>query len=467
MAGKSQNVIRIAKGGDRASADVARPLRDGPVAIGPRAKEARRAAILARRERLATVVADPRPPASDIDGPANAPVRQAAAVPAVPAPAPRAGRSPWQGVLAFAALVLLPICVAAWYLWAVAVDQYASRLAFTIRHDGAAPAAGLMGGIPALAALSGSGRQEADVVAAFVTSPDLVARLDQTLDLRAAFSAAHARDPIFALAPGAAIEDLTRHWARQVSLAYDPASGLIDLTVRAFDPVTARAVARAVLAESTSLVDRLSRAARDEAMVHADADLARAEDRLSDARMAMARFRAENRLVDPAGEAAGQSGLVATLEAQLADALIAQDMLAGTTRPDDPRVTQAARRIAVIQARIGAERDRFAPEADMSGPSAASVAATRDYAGVMAEYERLAVDQRFAEAAYVAALSAVEAARADAARRALYLAPHVEPTLAERAEYPRRWMILGLVAGGAALLWSVLALTAAALRDRS
>jgi capsular polysaccharide transport system permease protein len=370
-------------------------------------------------------------------------------------------------VAAFVGLVVLPVAIAACYLWAVAVDQYASRLAFTVRQDTAAPAAGLIGGMAAITALSGRGGQEADVIAAFVTSPDLVARIDSKLDLRAAFSVAHARDPVFALAPGAAIEDLTRHWRRQVDLAYDPGTGLIDLTVRAFDPVTAQAVARAILDESAALADRLSRGARDEAMVHAAADLARAENRLASARMAMARFRAENRLVDPAGEAAVQSGLVASLEAQLAEALIAQDMLAGTTRLDDPRVVQAARRIAVIEGRIMAERARFAPDAGGAVPTVAGAAQGRDHASVMADHERLAVDQAFAEAAYTAALAAVEAARADAARRAMHLAPHVEPTLAERAEYPRRWIILGLVIGGATLIWSVLALATAALRDRA
>jgi capsular polysaccharide transport system permease protein len=250
------------------------------------------------------------------------------------------------------------------------------------------------------------------------------------------------------------LEQLSRH-------------SLIDLTVRAFDPVTAQAVARAILDESAALADRLSRGARDEAMVHAAADLARAENRLASARMAMARFRAENRLVDPAGEAAVQSGLVASLEAQLAEALIAQDMLAGTTRLDDPRVVQAARRIAVIEGRIMAERARFAPDAGGVVPTVAGAAQGRDHASVMADHERLAVDQGFAEAAYTAALAAFEAARADAVRRAMHLAPHVEPTLAERAEYPRRWIILGLVIGGATLIWSVLALATAALRDRA
>ncbi len=490
MAGEPDNVIRMAaseaREGDPGRAGIAR---NGPAAIGPAAKEARRLAILARRDRLAFRPSeddphgDPsyRPEADDADcvtaaaqhAPATVEIADAPPVPpfaaglrgaALASPESRTARL---SAAVFVGLVVLPVAVAAWYLWAVAVDQYASRLAFTVRHDSAAPAAGLMGGMAAITALSGRGGQEADVIAAFVTSPDLVARIDGALDLRVAFSLPHARDPVFALAPGASIEDLTRHWRRQVSLAYDPGTGLIDLTVRAFDPATAQEVARAILAESAALVDRLSRVARNEAMEHAGTDLARAEDRLSSARMAMARFRAENRLVDPAGEAAVQSGLVASLEAQLAEALIAQDMLAGTTRAGDPRVVQTARRIDVIEGRIAAERARFAPDSGGAGPSVAGAGGARDHASVMAEYERLAVDQAFAEAAYTAALAAVEAARADAARRALHLAPHVEPTLAERAEFPRRWIILGLVAGAAVLVWSVLVLAMAALRDRA
>jgi capsular polysaccharide transport system permease protein len=170
------------------------------------------------------------------------------------------------------------------------------------------------------------------------------------------------------------------------------------------------------------------------------------------------------------GEAAVQSGLVATLEAQLAEALIAQDLLVGTTRSDDPRLAQAARRIAVIEQRIGAERDRFAPGAGTAaedGPAAAAARATDDYVSQLAEYERLQVDQRFAETAYTAALAAVEAARTDAQRRTMHLVAHVAPTLAERAEYPRRWMILGITAAGALLTWLVLVLFVAALRDRA
>ena len=476
MASDPHNVISLSAGRRREPGM--------PAAIGPAAKAARRDAVLARRARMAKQTTpgfgtgDGRPPApSDAVAPQRATSdpseKQAsspdpALAPAIPMEVPAAtpGRGGW---VAFFALVILPVAVTAWYLWAVAADQYASHAAFSVRDDGTMSAAGLIGGAGALAALAGRGGQEADIVVDFLHSQEMAARLDRSLGLRAHFAAPHARDPVFALSPDATVEDLTAQWRRMATVAYDPSTGLVDLTVRAFDGATAQALTRAVLAESAALVDRLSDAARNEATAHAEADLSRAEARLAAARGATARFRATHRLVDPMGEAAVQSGLVATLEAQLAEALIAQDLLVGTTRPDDPRLAQAARRIAVIEGRIAAERDRFAP-GEAGGQTSRAVPGSGgpdDYVTQLAEYERLQVDQGFAEAAYTAALAAVEAARADAQRRAMHLVAHVEPTLAERAEYPRRGVILGLVAAAALLTWLVLALFVAALRDRA
>ena len=46
------------------------------------------------------------------------------------------------------------------------------------------------------------------------------------------------------------------------------------------------------------------------------------------------------------------------------------------------------------------------------------------------------------------------------------LATHVQPTLAERAEYPQRLLVLGLSGLFLVLLWAILVLTGYALRDR-
>jgi capsular polysaccharide transport system permease protein len=153
-------------------------------------------------------------------------------------------------------------------------------------------------------------------------------------------------------------------------------------------------------------------------------------------------------------------GLLTTLQAQLADALIEQDLLRETTRSDDSRLLQGERRIVVIEARIEEERRKLGLGGGAGG------AGGRVFADLVGEYETLVVDLEFAEQSYTAALAAFDAARNEARRQSRYLAAHVRPTLAERAEYPQRLLVLSLIALFSVLFWAIVVLTGYALRDR-
>ena len=90
----------------------------------------------------------------------------------------------------------------------------------------------------------------------------------------------------------------------------------------------------------------------------------------------------------------------------------------------------------------------------------------KDYPTLMAEYEGLIVDREYAETAYRAALTALDAARAKISRQSRYLATYVEPTLSQEAEYPQREILAGLAALFLVLAWSIMALVYYSLRDR-
>ena len=151
-------------------------------------------------------------------------------------------------------------------------------------------------------------------------------------------------------------------------------------------------------------------------------------------------------------------GLLSVLEQQLAEALIDADLLRETTRPGDPRLAQAERRIGVIEARIEAER-RHLGVGGGGGTGA-------DYATLLSEFERLAVDRQFAEESYTAALAAFDQAQAEARRKSRYLAAHIKPTLAETAQHPKRAMLTALIGFFALCAWAIGALVFYSLRDR-
>lgn len=359
--------------------------------------------------------------------------------------------------LSLVLLVLLPVALTAAYLFAVARDQYASTVGFTVRTEETGSASELLGGIGAFVS-TGSSHANGSVLNAFMQSQEIVARIDARLGLIAHYAQDWTRDPVFSLWPGATIEDALWFWRRVVRITFDPATGLMDIQVRARSPEMAQAIATAIVEESEAMINALNEQARRDTMANAERDLAAALDRLRAAREAMAAFRAETQIVDPAADIQGRMGVINNLQQQLAQALIDHDLLLLITSDNDPRVRQAMRRIEVIQDRIDEERRTFT--------AAESATNDADYPRLIARYESLRVDQEFAEQTYGASLTALDAARSNAARQSLYLATYIRPTLAQRAEYPERVLLLALTALFLTLAWSVLALVYYSLRDR-
>lgn len=388
--------------------------------------------------------------------PANAAPKSSLVLRALPPAARRAYLRPRHRALmaSFAACVLLPVAVTAWYLWVRAADQYASTLGFSVRKEEAGSAIELLGGITNI---SGASSADTDILYDYMQSQKLVADLDADLDLRGLWSKPES-DPIFAFAAPGSIETLMDHWQDQVRVSYDSATRLIEVQVLAFDPRDAQAIATALFDKSAAMINRLNDAAQSDASRFARAERDSAEARLKAARAAITDFRNRTQSIDPATDMQSQAGLLANLQTQLAEALIDADMLAASTQRADTRGEQAALRIAVIENRIAAERDKLG--------LGASGATSDVFASRVGDYERLSIDREFAETAYRAAQLAFEAAQADARRQSLYLAAHVAPTLAETAQFPRRQSILGTVAMFLLLAWSIAAMVYYSFRDR-
>lgn len=363
----------------------------------------------------------------------------------------------WGLLSAFIILVLLPITLTWWYLTERAADQYASTLAFTVRSEDISSAADLLGGLaPALGGSSSS--PDADILYEFIRSQSLVEQINNMIDLRKLYTPHLDQDPIFSFDPSGSIEDLTAYWQRMVRISYDANSGLMELRVLAFDPDEARDIAIAIFASSTQMINDLSAIAREDATRYAREDLELAVERLKQARESLTAFRISSEIVDPTADIEGQMGLLNLLQSQQVEALIEFDLLNNSTRDGDPRLEQARRRIDVIEDRIREERQKFGVGA--GGEDDAS------YAETIAEFERLAVDREFAEQAYAAALAGFDAARAEANRQSRYLAAYIQPTLAERSEFPNRPLLIGVVALFSFLVWSIMALSYYAMRDR-
>ena len=375
--------------------------------------------------------------------------------------APVAGRARLRSrhynlLLSIVILIVLPLIMITGYLYFLAQDQYASRAGFTIRQEETGSASDLMGGLAQV--FGGATPGNADLLFEYVQSQEIVERIDARFGLMAHYTQNWPMDPIYSVWPTATIEDLVWFWGRMIKVTYDKASGLIMIEVRAADAESAREIARLTVEESEAMINRLNETARRDTTRNAEADLEAALQRLRAARQALAEFRARTQIVDPIADIQGRLGVLNNLQQQLAESLVSYDLLLQTSEPSDPRVRQAQRRIEVVRHRIVEERRMFA-EQDITVDET-------NYPQLIAQFESLQVDQAFAETTYQAALTALDAARSNATRQSLYLASFINPTLAQRAQYPDRPVVILISVLFLTLGWSVLALIYYSLRDR-
>jgi len=360
-------------------------------------------------------------------------------------------------ILSFLIIVLAPIGTAGWYLYERAADQYSSTLGFTVRSEDVSSAVDILGGLGSSLG-GGSGAQDSDILYEFMRSQQLVKNIDEKLDLRTIYTKHRDPDWLLSFDPDGTIEDLARYWQRMVRIAYSAGSGLMEIRVLAFTPEDAKAIAEEIFVENSIIINELSAIARADATRYATEDLEQSVERLKQTRETLTKFRLENQIVDPNADIQAQMGLLTTLQAQQAEALIDFDLLADIAREGDPRLEQAQRRIDVIETRINAEREKFG----VGGAGPGGV----EFATIIADFERLTVDREFAEAAYAASLSARDAAVAEANRQSRYLATYIKPTLAEKSEYPQRVILLAIVGLFSFLIWAIFSLVYYSLRDR-
>jgi len=399
----------------------------------------------------------------------------ASAEPGLPALAPN--RSPLVGVLprewlpvwsdrsrraqpslravAFVAAVLIPVAVAAAYLFAIASDQYVAEFRFTLntaeppRFD---PLSLLTGNAAHSPAAS-----EAQILVEYMTSRAIVDQLDGSLDLRRVFSPP-AADWWARLPAAAPIEEIVQYWKGQVDPFYDPADGTVTVRVRAFTPTDALRLGDAILAACEKLVNELSTRARHDALQQSETELGHAEARLKAVLADIRAFRDREGLIDPAKTAEATGVLATKLRDELLRANADLSTLKSYMRDDAPSVKILKARIRSLES----QRRSLASEMTNAGSAEAHPEAL---SGVLGSYEQLESERKFAEAAYQHALQSLDQARANADRQRVFVASFVPPSLPEEALYPRRWRSLGTVALLAFALWGIGGLAVQSIRD--
>jgi capsular polysaccharide transport system permease protein len=351
------------------------------------------------------------------------------------------------------ALVAAPMLLAALYYTLLAADRYVSESTVALREAGA-PAQVLPGAAIALAGLAAPSREDSLYVQQYVHSLVLLKILDGRYKLRQHFGS-QPRDLLFNLREGASQEAFLEHYRQRVEVRMDELSSSLTVRVQGFDAAFAQQVNRSILEECERFVNEMSQKMARERLAFANGELARAAKQLQESKAQVLAFQSKNRLLNPTIDAAAAGTVLAELNAQITKAETDMRALKSYLNDDAFQVTALRNQISALKSQLAEERQRATGEGR-----------TGERINVLSiEFQGLQMQADFALDAYKLALGTVESARIDTSRKIKSLVVIEPASLAETAEYPRRLYNLLTLAVACVLLYWVVRLVLATVRE--
>jgi capsular polysaccharide transport system permease protein len=348
-------------------------------------------------------------------------------------------------IVSFWLLVAIPTAVAGFYYAFVAADQFQSEAQFTVQ-GGDTPVIDSIGsitGMPGLAVV-----QDTQIVTNYIESRAAFEKLDKTVGLRQMFSSGGA-DFWARLDPDKPIEKLVKYWQSMIDVSIRMPAGIVVFKVRAFAPGDAVVIARAMLKACEALVNELNDRMHRDAIAQAEQDLDRASERLGRARLALEKARNDEGLLDAgkAGDALGQL---------ITDTRSAELKLEQEYEAQLKSVSASAPQMRVLRSRISATKAQIAELESQLTAAHGRDGGPRALSSSLTKFAELDLERQIAERLYTAAAASLEAARITAQDKMIYINTFVQPTEAQEARYPRRFLYTSLVFAVCLTVWGAL-----------
>lgn len=335
-------------------------------------------------------------------------------------------------------LVGVPILCAVVYYSFFSLDRYVSVAQVAVRQVGNSETPQMPGLAVMLSGLNPTSREETLYLREFLTSQDMLNVLQQKIQWSDHY-AGRWRDPLYWLSRNAQREDLLDYYRRIITAHFDEQTGLLSVSVQAFDPKFAEKVLKVMLGESERFVNELSHRMAREQMTFAQSELAKARQTYESRREDMLVFQNSNNLLDAEATVKARADIIAELEANLTKERTILKSLIATLNADTPQVRQQRNKIRALEQQLASEMQQLVSQ---KGGDRLNVVASR--------YRNLTIDAAIAEEAYKFAVSSVESARIEASKKLRSLVTVVSPNMPDRAVYPER--VYNLITLFAALL---------------
>ncbi|SCW54071.1 capsular polysaccharide transport system permease protein [Sphingobium faniae] len=352
----------------------------------------------------------------------------------------------------FLAVVIFPTLLSILYFGIFASDVYISESRFVVK----APKQAASDGVGMLLQSAGFNNANDEI---YATSEYILSRTAlQQLNKDGAVIAAYANpgvsifDRFNPFGLNGSFEKLFKYYNSRVHVSADARTAISTLVVRAYSSEDAYKLNARLLELAEEMVNRLNARGRGDLIRYAEAEVEQAKKQSREAALALAAYRNRQGVVDPQQQAAIQLQMVSKLQDELITVRSQLIQLRAFT-PQNPQIPVLEKRAKILSDEIYDQAGRVAGDNNKSLAAAA------------VEYQRLQLENSFAERQLAGAMASLQEAQNEARRKQVYVERIVNPNRPDSALEPRRMrgiiatFVVGMVA------WGILSLLIAGIRE--
>ncbi len=288
---------------------------------------------------------------------------------------------------------------------------------------------------------TGASFKEARMLQEFVYTSAMLDDLDRLFSLRRHY--AQPLDPFHSISKKATTEEALRFFEKMVPIRIDEMSGLITIQVKTFDPALSQKVLEYVLIKSESFLNKAASDVVSGQIGFLTEQVKKTREELEKARTDLVVFQDKNRLLTPQDAANPVLGAIGKLEGDLVGKRAELSSQLAFMHPNSPEVIKTKNYIKALEAQIISEKARLVGPEDKGRVSVSAAA-----------YEKQKMKVELATDLYKSALTILEKAEFEAAKKTQTVVMIQAPTMPEEPSYPKllRDIPIALILGAMAYL---------------
>ena len=346
--------------------------------------------------------------------------------------------------------LVLPLGIVITYLFGFAIEKYRSESKFVICDLSTKDNYGVDLGIFSTAV--SSRKQDVSIVIEYLSSLDLLNKLDQRFHLSDRYRSAQT-DILDRLYSFSTYEDFLELYRKNLKLVYDELSGITSIAFEISAPQLSKDILEFLLQQGEEFSNKLNRQRAEKKIAFAASQLDMNKRKLDRSIMQVEDFQDRHMLVDPSADVAVQNNIIGSLEALLVEKTAEKNQLLSYMVPDAIEVRHLKKEIHELKSAMAKSK------AKLSG------APKERLNDLLFDYQILKNEMDFATEVYKKTLVQYEVSKIEAMQESKLFEVIAVPNMPDGHIYPQRIKIIATAIVLIGLFYKIVSLIWAVIQD--